>query len=340
MSADLKLKQRAQSLDRELEKTQAALLARFAPDTRVRRVRWSQGETQLFELGSGAPLLYVHGGLGGAYEIVPILSALAQNHRVLAVDRPGHGLADSFDYRGVDLLDHARTFLRDILDALELSTVDVVANSMGGLWSVAFAIDAPSRVSRLALVGAPVGFKRQVPWQLLPLGLPIIGQRLGKYAFSNATRDGSRKFWGQVLVKHPEKLDDLLLDVDVAHTRRNVESMLGLVRCIASARRLGYRRELVLGERWRALMTPTLLIWPEGDAFGSPEEGEALAAKNPNLRFVRVAGAGHNAWIDDPESVVAEIEYFLATEPPSRVEAGTPSPPRATSPPAKANAQA
>ena len=30
-------------LDRELEKAQAALLARFAPDTRVRRIRWSQG---------------------------------------------------------------------------------------------------------------------------------------------------------------------------------------------------------------------------------------------------------------------------------------------------------
>jgi 2-hydroxy-6-oxonona-2,4-dienedioate hydrolase len=301
-------------LDRELAKAQAALLARFAPDAQVRRVRWSQGKTQLFELGAGAPLLYVHGGLGGAYEIVPILSALAENHRVLAVDRPGHGLADPFDYRGVDLLDHARTFLRDILDALELSTVDVVANSIGGLWSVAFAIDAPSRISRLALVGAPAGFKRQVPWQLLPLGLPIIGQRLGRYVFSNATRDGSRKFWGQVLVKNPDKLDDLLLDVDVAHMRRNVESMLGLVRCIASARRLGYRREVVLGERWRALTTPTLLIWPEGDAFGSPEEGAALAAENPNLRLVRVAGAGHNAWIDDPETVVGEIERFLATE--------------------------
>jgi pimeloyl-ACP methyl ester carboxylesterase len=308
-------------LDRELEKAQAALLARFGPDARVRRIPWSQGETQLFELGSGPPLLYVHGGLGGAYEVVPILAALAKSHRVLAVDRPGHGLADPFDYRGVDLLDHARTFLGDILDALELPSVDLVANSLGGLWAVVFAIDAPSRVSRLVLVGAPVGLKRQVPRQLLPLGLPIIGQRLGRYVFSNATRDASRKFWCQVIVKHPERVDDLVLDYDVANMRRNVESMLGLVSCIASARRLGYRRELVLGERWRDLTTPTLLVWGESDAFGSPEEGQALVAKNPNLRLVRIAGAGHNLWFDDPESVVGEIERFLARQPRSEVEA-------------------
>lgn len=308
-------------LDRELARAQAALLARFAPDTRVRRIRWSQGETQLLELGTGAPLLYVHGGLGGAYEIVPILRALAESHRVLVVDRPGHGLADPFDYRGVDLLDHARTFLGDILDALELPTVDVVANSLGALWSVALAIEAPSRVSRLALVGAPAGVKRQVPRQLLSLGLPLIGQRLGRHVFSNATRDGSRKFWGQVLVRHPERVDDLLLDVDVANERRNVESLLGLMECIAGGRRLGLRRELILGERWRGLTTPTLLIWGERDAFGSPEEGEALVAKSPNLRLVRLAEAGHLPWFDDPESVLAEIERFLATEPRSGVKA-------------------
>ncbi len=308
-------------LDRELEKAQAALLSRFAADTRVGRIRWSQGETQLFELGTGPPLLYVHGGLGGAFEVVPILTALAKNHRVLAVDRPGHGLADPFDYRGVDLLDHARRFLGDILDALELATVDVVANSMGGLWSVAFAIDAPTRVSRLALVGAPFGLNRRPPLQLLPIGLPLVGQRLGRYVFSNATRDGNRKFWGQLLVKHPERVDDLLLDVDVAHTRRNVESMLGLVQCIADARRLGYRRELILGQRWQALTTPTLLIWGQREPFGSPNEAEALAAKNPNVHLVRLADAGHLPWIDDPETVVAEIEHFLATQPRSRVEA-------------------
>jgi pimeloyl-ACP methyl ester carboxylesterase len=301
-------------LDRKLADAQATLLARFAPDTRVRSIRWSQGETQLFELGTGPPLLYVHGGLNGAFEVVPVLSALAEKHRVLAVERPGHGLADPFDYRGVDLLDHARTFLRDIVDELELPTVDVVANSIGALWSVAFAIDAPSRVSRLALVGAPFGVVPRPPLMMLPLGFPLIGQRLGRHLFSTATRDGCRKFWGQVIVKHPERIDDLMLDVDAANSRRNAESMIGLIKCIADWRHLAYRRELILGERWRELATPTLLVWGEHDAFGSPEKGEALVATNPNLRLVRVAGAGHLLWTDAPETAVAEIERFLATD--------------------------
>ncbi len=307
-------------LEQQLAMAQAALLARFAPDTRVRRIRWSQGETQLLELGTGAPLLYVHGGLAGAFEVVPILAKLAKNHRVLAIDRPGHGLADPFDYRGVDLLAHARTFLGDVLDALELSAVNVLASSIGGLWSAAFAIDERGSVSRLVLLGAPAGVRRgQPPLQLRMLGLPVVGQRFGRRVFSNATRNGSRKFWGQVLVEHPERVDDLLLDVDVANERRNVESMLGLMHCIVDAR--GLRPALILGEHWRELTTPTLLIWGERDAFGSPKDGEALVAKIPNLRVVRIAEAGHLPWLDDPESVVAEIERFLAAQPRGGVEA-------------------
>ena len=260
--------------------------------------------------------------MGGAYEVVPILAALAETHRVLAVDRPGHGRPIRSTTAASICSPTRGRSCGDIVDALELATVDMVANSMGALWSVAFALDAPGRVSRLALVGAPFGIARRPPLLMLPSDSRSSGEAR-QDVFSNATRDGSRKFWGQVIVEHPERVDDLVLDVDVANTRRNVESMLSLIACIADWRRLGYRRELILGERWRSLTMPTLLVWPEHDAFGSNEEAEAVVATNPKLRLVRIPGAGHNPWIDEPDTVVAEIERFLATERRSDMEATT-----------------
>jgi pimeloyl-ACP methyl ester carboxylesterase len=308
-------------LDRELEKAQAALLARFAPDARVSRIRWSQGETQMLEIGDGPPLLLVHGGGGGAFEWVPILSRLAPSRRVLAVDRPGHGLAEPFDYRGVDLLEHARTFIRDILDALDLSTADIAANSIGGLWSSVFALETPERVSRLVLVGAPVGLARDAPLLLRLMSLPVAGQPLGRLMMSNPTRNRNRKFWGRFQVAHAERLADAFLDVDVAHTRRNLDSILSLIRCVGRGLRGGH---LVLGDRWQTLRVPTLFLGGELDVFVRPKVEkamQAIASGNPNVHLARIPDAGHLPWLDEPEQAVAEIERFLGVRPGSGVEA-------------------
>jgi pimeloyl-ACP methyl ester carboxylesterase len=306
-------------LARTLEEAQSALLGRHAPETLVRRVAWSQGETQVLELGAGPPLLLVHGGGDAAFEWVPILEDLARRHRVLAVDRPGHGLADPFDYTGVDVLEHAVVFLREILAALELDTVDIAGNSLGGLWSVALALEHPERVSRLALVGAPPGVTRWVPAMLRLFGLPLVARPLARRLLSNPTRESSREFWGRLLVTRPERLDDVFLDTDVAHMRRNAESVIGVMTRVVGA--LGQRRHVLLGDRWQALSVPTLALFGVSDAFMTPRSWSAWAdvdARNPAIRTVRVPDAGHLPWLDDPERVVDELESFLTTTPTTR----------------------
>ncbi len=245
----------------------------------------------------------------------PVLETLARRHRVLAVDRPGHGLADPFDYDGVDILEHAVVFLREILDALELDAVDIAGNSMGGLWSVAFALEAPDRVSRLALVGAPPGVTRRVPMMLWVFGLPLLARPVARRLLSNPTQEGSREFWGKLLVAHPERLDDVLLDMEVAHMRRNAESVISVMTRIAGP--LG-RRLPKLGERWTTLGVPTLALLGERDAFMTAKTWAAwdgIAARNPSIRVVRVPDAGHLPWFDEPERVVDELERFLTTTP-------------------------
>lgn len=296
--------------DRMLQAALVRLLAKHAPGTRQRRIRWSGGETQVLELGAdGPPVVLVHGGLGDAFQWAPIMPTLARRFHVYAVDRPGHGLADPFDYTGVDIVAHARTFLGEVLDTLGLNKVSIVANSMGGFWSVFYAMQAPARVARLVLVGAPAGTKREVVLQLRMTRWPLIGALIRSF-MSKPTRENTRDFWKQVCVAHAERLDDELLEAVVCSQRRNLASWFSLLACMMDAG--GIRRELVIGQRWKELSTPTIFLWGEKDAFDSPAHGERIAAQIPGGgQLVCIPEAGHLPWLDDPARVTAEIERAL-----------------------------
>src|SRR6266545_4149931 len=167
---------REQELDESLERAQAALIARYAPGTRRQSLRWSGGETQVLQLGEGPSLLLVHGGLGAATDWLPIFPALARDHRVLAPDRPGHGLASPMDYGGIDVLDHATRFLRDVMEAVGIDRAPIVANAMGGRWAIELALREPERVERLILVGAPAGVRRSLPIDMALISWPLVGR--------------------------------------------------------------------------------------------------------------------------------------------------------------------
>jgi len=298
--------------DAEYEQAQSALLAKHAPEVNARRIRWSHGETQVLEAGDGPPLVMIHGGLDNAAVWVPILPALARNHKVLAVDLPGHGLSAPFDYRSVDLRSIARQFVREVVEELHLPSLDIVGCSVGEWFAIQYAIDASAELSHLALVGAPAGLHRGIPIQLRVLGIPVVGRPLGRFLMSKPSREENRKFAGQIAVRHPDRLSDEGLDVDVASQRRNLDSHLSLTSALLSLG--GIRRELMLERELRELDVPTLFLCGDGDLFAPPSDADvwAILNKNPHIRVVRLSDTGHLAWIDSRDQVIEELERFLA----------------------------
>jgi pimeloyl-ACP methyl ester carboxylesterase len=293
---------------RAVEIAQAAYLTRMFPDHRCARVRWSGGSTQVIEAGDGPPILFVHGGLGEAFQWAPLLPLLAPKYRVIAVDRPGHGLADPFDYRGVNVRAHACEFLRGVLDALHLSSAPVVGSSMGGLWATSLALAHPERVEQLFLVGSPAGAVRPLPFMLRLGTLPGLRQ-IAAAIMARPTRSSVRQLWGKLLVAHAERLEDDFLDLSVASQIRNHASWLGLIETAVNF--FGLRPELLLAAHWARLQPPTTLVWGERDAWASVKVAEAIVAAHPKIRLIRVPDAGHAPWFDDPPAVARALEAAL-----------------------------
>ncbi len=126
-----------------------------SPDS-GRRIVAAGIDTHYHDVGSGHPLLMIHGSGPGVSAWanwrfnIPVL---AQNARVIAPDMVGFGHTE----RPAQIRYDMPTWVRHavgVLDALELEQVDLLGNSFGGALALRLAIEHPGRVRKLILMGA------------------------------------------------------------------------------------------------------------------------------------------------------------------------------------------
>ena len=105
-------------------------------------------------LGSGRPLVLLHGGLGSGEMFGPILPALAASHQVILPDLQGHGRTADID-RPIDI----RLMADDIaalIDHLGLEKPDLVGYSLGGGVAFFTAVKYPDKVGKLVMAAAHI----------------------------------------------------------------------------------------------------------------------------------------------------------------------------------------
>ena len=126
--------------------------------------------------GRGPAVVLLHGLGGFAESWRRTVEALAPRYTVIAVDLPGFGR--SAKPRARYSLGFFANALGGFLDGLGLGSVSLVGHSLGGAVAVAFSLTRPTRVERLALIGAVVpGFYRlSLPYRFAVL--PVLGDLL------------------------------------------------------------------------------------------------------------------------------------------------------------------
>ena len=265
----------------------------------------------VLEAGSGEPVVLLHGGDGEAVNWAPMMAPLQAHARLFAVDRPGFGLSDPFDYRGVNLRTHAADFVVSVLDALELRSATLVGSAMGGFFALAAALAHQERVRKLVLVGYAVGVVRSLPLSLrIICGVPGLSRRFMK---GRPTMEAQRKQYREMFHVDLEKVPDLYFETRIAGIQLPSEQGTWAELLPRVANLWGIRREVFLGDELPQLQVPSLLIMGDRD-MAPVEAGKAVMARIPGSRFEYLPGVAHFPYFEAPQRTAELIAGFLRAD--------------------------
>ena len=124
--------------------------------------------THLFTEDKNRPALVLIHGLGSAGNIwKSLIDKLTPHFSVIAVDLPGHGVAEIHEGEEVDPISLAKAIVEEVTKSHNISEMHVAGNSLGGWIALEMGAVAPTQVKSITAL-APAGLWHQVPTSKLP----------------------------------------------------------------------------------------------------------------------------------------------------------------------------
>jgi len=266
-----------------------------------RELEWRGARLHYVVGGAGSPLVLVH-GLGGIIENWCALApALAERHRVLVPDLPGHGRSALLsEVRNIDPLSDAALGLAE---AEDIRGAVWVGHSLGGVVALRAAVLLPDAVRGIVLAAAAgIGSaSRAAHVALAVLGATRPGRLIApfrhEWAHSRIGRRIAFGWWGAA--------DSDALEPDIAEAFLLGPSLHTDTRQAARA---------LLDSDPRAeldrVSCPCLCLWGASDNWVGPGDGMEYARRlRAPLRTI--AGCGHLLIGERPDACLAAIEEFV-----------------------------
>ncbi|HSA60797.1 MAG TPA: alpha/beta fold hydrolase [Nitrospiraceae bacterium] len=271
----------------------------------VKTVQVHDQRIAYLDVGTGAPVILIHGFGGSMWQWEHQQHALAQHFRVLTLDLPGSGLSDKpeIDYRPDQMLD----FFVGFMDAVKLTEATLVGNSMGAGLAIGMALTHPARVTKLVLIG---GLPQHV---LEKLTSPSIRRALETGAPSWLVSLGNWLFGGLMIESVLKEIvhDPSLLTPAVIERSNRNRQRPGLIKPIMTVRENLPLWESGFATRIGAITHPTLVIWGAEDRVFPVAVGEELHRTIKGSRFIPIPAAGHIPQWEQPGMVNQSLIAFI-----------------------------
>jgi pimeloyl-ACP methyl ester carboxylesterase len=256
---------------------------------------------------AGPPVVMIHGASSNL-EVMrqPLGEMLASNHRVILIDRPGHGWStrarpeDSTPAIQGRMIDEA-------LEKLGVGQAILVVHSWSGALGARMALDYPKRIAGLVML-APVAYPWPggVGWYNKLVTIPVVGPLLA-YTITLPL--------GYFLAKPGARgvfLPQIMPDGFVGDTATAL--LLRPREFLANARDLVSLKTAVAEQapRYAAIRMPAVVISGELDKTVSTNRHSRPFAKTvPNAKLIVLPDVGHMIQNAAPELVISEIEAMI-----------------------------
>jgi triacylglycerol lipase len=230
--------------------------------------------------GDQETIVLVHGFGDTKDRFIELARGLTKDYRVVALDLPGFGETAS----GLDLdysTDLYVSLILDFLDELKIGSAHLVGYSMGGMLAAQFVSHHPERIRTLTLL-APAG---------------MLGDRA-----SDVDRIVSE---GEIPLTYRDRASlERLLELNF-NGRPDIPDF-AVRALLAEGRERADLHELIFRKLFNpsgipafeqdvaALELPALVIWGTEDRILDVSAADRWAQVNPNIRIVKLPGAGHS----------------------------------------------
>jgi pimeloyl-ACP methyl ester carboxylesterase len=279
-------------------------------DTPQQEVTLPQGAIRYRDLGTGDPIVFVHGLLVNSLLWEPVADTLAKDFRVIAPDWPLGSNAVPLN-EGADTSPRALAKLvADFLAALELGDVTLIGNDTGGAICQLVLANHPERIGRLVLT--PCDAYENFPPPIFAPTMVALKSSAVVRALATMMRprfvQRSPLAYG-LLTKRPIAADVMRSFLEPVRTNKRVRRQMS-----QTVRGIDKQELLDASKSFKQFDKPVLIAWAPEDIFFKLRFAERLANDFPNARLERIEDARTFVSLDQPQRT-AELIAAFAREP-------------------------
>lgn len=258
-------------------------------------------KTRVYQIGEGPDILYLHGSLGNLEDFETVWPLLKDRYRVTTIDRVGMGYSD-LPQQPINIETNA-FFVKQLLEALNLTDVIIVGHSYGGSVALKLAIDNTPNIKGYVLI-APAPYALTSTRRIEHLiAQPHIGMGLLQILRPLFAEDTLRSGLDSAVSPNQQQMP-----ADFFASRINLWNNPGTLYARAQQTRYVIDELNAMSKQYKELHAKMAIVLGEQEPFQDIRQGnKKFLSVVPSATSIVVKGAGHYPHYIQPQAVVTAI---------------------------------